>query len=91
MPYVTTYERSLSGDATEGFCVSENPWQTRKSRRRCAYWIMKEELANHKIKSLVSPWADMYFRLAATKKPSNEPLRKVKTYYFSVSECGSFL
>ena len=30
--------------------------------------IMKEELANHKIKSLVSPWADMYFRLAATKK-----------------------
>ena len=52
---------------------------------------MKEELANHKIKSLVSPWADMYFRLAATKKPSNQPLRKVKTYYFSVSECGSFL
>ena len=25
------------------------------------------------------------------KKPSNQRLRKIKTYYFSVSECGSFL
>ena len=29
---------------------------------------MKEELPNRKIKSLVSPWAYMYSRLAATKK-----------------------
>ena len=48
--------------------VSVNPWQRRKSHRRCAYWIMKEELPNHKIKSLVTPWAYMYSGLAATKK-----------------------
>ena len=29
---------------------------------------MKEELPNHKIKSLVTPWAYMYSRFAATKK-----------------------
>ena len=34
-----------------------------------AYWIMKEELPNNNIKSHVSPWAYMYSRLAATKKP----------------------
>ena len=33
-----------------------------------AYWIMKEELPNNKIKSHVSPRAYMYSRLAATKK-----------------------
>ena len=33
-----------------------------------AYWIMKEELPNHKIKSHVSPWAYMYSCLAADKK-----------------------
>ena len=33
-----------------------------------AYWIMKEELPNNKIKSHVSPRAYMHSRLAATKK-----------------------
>ena len=33
-----------------------------------AYWLMKEELPNDKIKSIVSPWAYMYSCLAATKK-----------------------
>ena len=38
------------------------------------------------------PGAYMYITIWwPPQKPSNEPLRKVKTYYFSVSECCSFL